>query len=189
MHTKISVKISLKNTLDIKIRLHLHWNPCKWEKCQFPKAHWNNVWQNKLWNSHPSKPGTPPQGLFSNGFYQVTFPKFFFFIKRKNMKRWKKMAAAAAQRVLIFHSCANFYFFHAFYQRFLAFFVQFLLIGYSQKFSLRKHVSFTQSQRIPRDQSFPQSYITKLIFSQERCKKKDLQLEYKSKPFHLLCLI
>ena len=30
-------------------------------------------------------------------------------------QRWKKMAAAAAPRVLIFHSCANVWFFHLFY--------------------------------------------------------------------------
>ena len=39
-------------------------------------------------------------------------------------QRWKKMHSAHAPRVLIFHSCANFFFF-TFLLRFLAFFVQF----------------------------------------------------------------
>ena len=39
-------------------------------------------------------------------------------------QRWKKVAAAAASRVKIFHSCANF--FHVLFIKVLAIFVQFL---------------------------------------------------------------
>ena len=42
-------------------------------------------------------------------------------------QRWKKVASAAALRVIIFHSCANFWFCHAFLKRFLPF-LAFLLI-------------------------------------------------------------
>ena len=57
-----------------------------------------------------------------NCIFSLSLPDF---ISLNPQQRWKKVAAAAAPHVLIFHSCANFWFWsHVF--KWFCFFVQFL---------------------------------------------------------------
>ena len=60
----------------------------------------------------------------------------------EQLQRWKKMAAAAAPPVLIFHSCANWWLFHAFHKRFLSFFCAILGIfaNFARFWALFAHI-------------------------------------------------